>query len=101
MANRSTQEVFNAVIKAGFYRDHFGKGVPHMCIALDNAMQAKKINRHEKHNAMKVIQRYMGSLGFCTGNTLRAALDHHDLRSSFQSRKKIYKDWANRPFPKN
>lgn len=89
MANRSTQEVFNAVIKAGFYCDRFGKGVPHMCIALDNAMQAKK-----------VIQRYMESLGYCTGHTLRGALDANCMKSGFPTRKKIYKDWANRPFPK-
>lgn len=100
MANRNTQEVFNAVIKAGFYRDHFGNGVPHMCISLDKAMMAKKINRYEKHNAMKVIQRYMRALGFDAGHTLRGALDANCMKSGFHTRKKIYKDWANRPFPK-
>lgn len=92
---RSIQEIFDVVIKGGFYEE-FSKSYRSsslMCYALRFAFRAGAITSNEGIRARKIINRYLGN---CHG-TLEGALCEAGHKYSFKVRKAIYLNWINRP----
>lgn len=80
---------------------------PHlMCCSLEHAKRSGLIRKKEKDLATKAIAKYLRKLCKCIGypyfqhsTTLEDALYYNKLPSTFEDRKIIYLDWANRPKP--
>jgi len=85
---RSVQEIFDAVIDAGFYTER----TDWMCHSLDGAYFNGVISVKEKEIARRVIREYLGWFG-----TLESKLYHYNLPYEFPDRLAIYRNWKNRP----
>lgn len=89
---RNIQQVFNKVIKDGFFTEADTKGSSAMCLSLCSASIYGSITEEERLKAKASIQDYLRNYGF-----LRGALFHSNLPCDFAARLAIYKDWENRP----
>jgi len=84
----SVQEIFDAVIDAGFYTER----LDWMCHSLDGAYFNGVISVKEKEIARRAIKAYLGDYIF-----LETKLYHFGLPHEFPDRLAIYRDWKNRP----
>lgn len=85
---RSVQEIFDAVIDAGFYTER----TEWMCSSLRAAYFNGVISVKEMEIAGCAIYEYLGGYVF-----LETKLYHHDLPYEFPDRLAIYRNWSNRP----
>src|SRR5690606_14666269 len=85
---RSAQEIFDAVIDAGFYTD----STDWMCHSLELARRCGVISKEEKEIARREIRAYLGRF-----TLLETKLYHYSLPNQFSDRLAIYRNWANRP----
>lgn len=99
------QEIFNTVIDHGFYcekelynYDETGNYLSdtrdYMCGALFTAHRCGVITEKEFHFAERKIAEYLALTGRAF---LESALSDSGLPNSFNARKAIYQNWANRP----
>ena len=120
---RKLQEIFNAVIEAGYYpyNEYYtmenGKPTSNfMCESLIYALNKGVITKEERDKATKAIRRYINKLA-TRGNYYPADKELPSLWSALFYAKivefrqysseisqpillNIYKNWAKRPFPK-
>jgi len=85
---RSVQEIFDAVIDAGFYTEH----EDWMCRSLELARLCGVISKEEKKIARREIGAYLGSF-----TILESKLYFYNLPYKFPDRLAIYRNWASRP----
>lgn len=111
---RKLQEIFNAVIDAGYYFSDKPQSQEYMCHALESAFDAGVINITEAKKAKQAIRTYIDKLTsdkwYPTGciKTLSYALTIADLNSwrpntvgdTAPNLSKIYQNWRKRPFPR-
>lgn len=100
------QQIFNAVIAAGYYSEHevydageisaYGPGDKRdfMCGALRIALHFGVISAGKYVLAKKAVSLYMDQSDRAY---LESALKEAGMPSSFEYRLALYKDWANRP----
>lgn len=91
MFGRTIQEVFDVVIKEGYYSKNYTKSI-FMCIALASAYNNKVITLVEYKKCKKAISRYLGN-----SILLKNKLTKNGLPFNFDDTLKIYLDWGNRP----
>ena len=114
---RKLQEIFNAVIEAGYY--------PHkkyttmkdwkptsnfMCESLRYSLAGRVISEEESHKAKQAIRTYINRLAL-RGNYYPEGKELPSLGSALYYARiveisqpillEIYKNWAKRPYPKN
>lgn len=95
---RKLQEIFDAVIEGGFYREDFmsKKLTTHssevMCYALELASSAEDITFHECEKAQTAIETYLQGVMY-----LETVLRKSGKPCGFADREAIYKNWAKRP----
>src|SRR5690554_3155291 len=85
---RSVQEIFDAVIDAGFYTER----TEWMCFSLRGAYSNGVISVKEMEIAECEIDEYLGGYSL-----LETKLYHNDLPCEFPDRLAIYRNWSNRP----
>ena len=85
---RSVQEIFDAVIDAGFYTVY----TDFMCFSLRRACSKGVISVKEMEIAWCAIDEYLGGYAF-----LESKLYYYNLPYEFYDRLAIYRNWSNRP----
>lgn len=85
---RGVQEIFDAVIDAGFYTER----TEWMCLSLRGAYFEGVISKKEREIAECAIDEYLGWF-----NILETKLYHYSLPHEFSDRLAIYRNWASRP----
>ena len=94
---QSVQETFNKMFDLGFYPQVKGKlsSTNYMTVALKTAYLQDVITKEEGVEAVNSISKYVGA-----GSTLFIFLSENEYPSAISDQIAIYKDWANRPQPK-
>lgn len=106
---RNVKEIFNLVVNSGYYqpiRSFPSSTSVFMCYSLELAKDNKLITKEEIDLANKAIDKYLRKLCTYAGHiytkhdtSLQEALYINKLPATFEDRKAIYLDWANRPKP--
>ena len=92
---RTIQQIFDAVIFSGVYKDGFVEGCSqYMCHALDIAEAEATITAAECKKAHRSIELYLIDP---KRTPLESALMLNDKPFDFMARRDIYLNWAKRP----
>lgn len=93
---RTIQEIFNAVIKLGYYTNKPNAPKCYMCISLKAACREQQITQGERDKASKAIESYMATIPGNWG-TLGNALKWGGADSSREAQMNVYLNWDKRP----
>lgn len=97
---RTLQEIFNAVIDSGHFRED-----SYMCNSLWEAYYINIICSDEKELVNEAISDYLDELNSCHTyedyNTLKGVLRNIGIDNSFKERLWIYRNWEHRPREEN
>lgn len=91
---RTLQQIFDAVIDAGYYRESGCND--YMCNSLSTACEANIITQGEYNKALKAVNQYSKPTNQAI-YTLRNVLYKNGLPYVYSDRLAIYRNWARRP----
>jgi len=91
---RNVQQIFNKVIKDGYYPAESSYSSIGMCLSLVRAKREGSITTVDMIKADDAIYQYMRKCGYAY---LSGALEASNLPHDTEAMLKVYKDWKNRP----